>query len=220
MRKVCPERFQEQITRAGGLNRYGQPNFRLAWSQTETFRAGGVWRDDRFAGYREVYAANCTPWAPKHGYWMLMEWEAPERFGSEAIYYFLHRDESNGLSNLGPYPWRGRYQVALKLHWMSIEDGVMHFEPWPLNSLVIETIIPIVRAAKKDSLKRRRQFAEQEKLRADKKLRDQIEAVVHDSKRPLLLPSKIDDRIRLMEKQWAHWLKQPRRVHEGIQQVT
>jgi hypothetical protein len=42
---------------------------------------------------------------------------------------------------------------------------------------------------------------------------------MNSAKRPLLLPSRIDDRIRLMEKQWSKFLKNPRKLNRGIQMI-
>jgi hypothetical protein len=214
----CPQRFQDRITRAGGKNRYGQPLYKLAWSQSETVRAGGVWPWDRYAGYRRVYVANGSPYPPRQGYWMVMEWKAPEDFGGEAQYFFLHRDETTGLCSLGPYPHYGRYEIATKLVWSMIDNGRLILEPWPLNSAVVDMILPTIIRAKKDSVKRRREFAAAEKIRTERKMEAAIEAMMKDAQRPLLLPEKIDDRIRLMEKQWATFLSNPT-LRRGFQQA-
>jgi hypothetical protein len=216
---ICPKHYQDRINRAGGRNRYGEPNFKLVWSQAFTHRAGGVWPHDRYAGYREVYLANGSPYPPKHGYWLLLEWTPPEQYGSEAAYYFLHRDETTGLCSLGPYPHRGRYQVAVKLIWTSFEDNKLVIEPWSLNSTVIDRLIPVILAGRSDSHLRRREFAEAERIRAERKMDSQIDSLMNDAKRPLLLPSKVDDRIRLMEKQWANYLKNKPAIHRGVQQI-
>ncbi len=215
---TCSERFQRRVTRAGGKNRYGEPNYRLAWSQSETMRAGGVWPADRYIGYREVYVANGSPYPPRQGYWMLMEWKAPEDFGGEDQYFFLHRSDDTGLCTLGSYPHRGRYEVATKLIWSFFDNGRLLIEPWPLNSSVIDMILPTIVRAKKDSVKKRREFAAAERVRAERKLDAGIEALRKDAKRPLLLPEKIDDRIRLMEKQWAAFLSNPT-LRRGFQQA-
>jgi hypothetical protein len=178
-----------------------------------------VWPHDRYAGYREVYLANGSPYPPKHGYWLLLEWTPPEQYGSEAAYYFLHRDETTGLCSLGPYPHRGRYQVAVKLIWTSFEDNKLVIEPWSLNSTVIDRLIPVILAGRSDSHLRRREFAEAERIRAERKMDSQIDSLMNDAKRPLLLPSKVDDRIRLMEKQWANYLKNKPAIHRGVQQI-
>lgn len=219
MNPVCPKQYQDRITRAGGVNRYGDPNFKLVWSQSETHRAGGVWPHDRYAGYREVYLANGSPYPPRQGYWLLLEWTPPEQYGSEAAYYFLHRDETTGLCSLGPYPHRGRYEVAVKLIWTSFEDNRLVIEPWPLNSTVIDRIIPVILAGRSDSVQRRKEFAEAERVRTERKMESQIESLMNDAKRPLVLPSQIDDRIRLMEKQWANYLKKKPAIQRGVQQI-
>ena len=205
VRRNCPESYQARVTRAGGLNRYGRPNFMLAWSQSATERAGGVWPHDHYAGYREVYVANGSPYPPKKGYWMLMEWTPPEQYNGEANYFFLHRDETTGLCTLGPYPHRGRYVIAAKLIWTMMDNGKMDIEAWPLNSAVIDFIIPVVMEAKKCSISRRRAFAAAEKLRHERKIDSAVESLIHSSKRSLL-PSQVEDRIRLMEPQWKKYL--------------
>ena len=216
---VCPAEFQERITRAGGLNRYGEPNFKLVWSRSYTHRAGGVWTHDRYAGYREVYIANGSPIPPRDGYWILLEWTPPEQYVSETAWFFLHRDETTGLCSLGPFPHRGRYEIAVKLIWSSIDDGKLTIQPWTLNSAIVDRIIPVILAGRKDSIIRRREFAAAEKVRAERKAESAIEAVIHNAKRKLL-PSQIEDRIRLLEKQWSEYLANPVRFQRGIQQVT
>jgi hypothetical protein len=216
----CPEHFQERIARAGGRNRYGGANFKLAWSQTETMRAGGVWGEDKFAGYRNVFLANGSPYPPKHGYWMLLEWDGPETFGGEALWFYIHRDETTGLCSLGPYPHKGRYKIAVKLIWTTFGDGKMDIDPWPLNSAIVNFVIPVILKARKDSIQRRRQVAASDKAVAERKLDTALDALMKDSKRPMLLPSKIDDRIRLMEGQWGEWLRGHRpQLHRGFQQA-
>jgi hypothetical protein len=220
MRPACPAEYQERITRAGGLNRYGEPNFKLAWSQSETQLAGGVWPHERYVGYRELFVATWSPYQPRQGYWMLMEWTSPEQYQGETFYHFINRDEATGLCVLGPYPHRGRYQIAVKLIWTTIDDGKMIIEPWSLNSTVIDRLMPVIMAGKRDSPQRRRQFAQTQRAQAQRKLDSAIDAVMNDAKRPLLLPSQIDDRIRLMEKQWAGYLKNKPAANRGFQQLN
>ncbi len=215
---IPPRWLVERIDRAGGMNRYGESNFKLAWSQSETHRAGGCWAD-RYIGYRRVYLANESPKPPKHGYWMLLEWDAPETFGGEGLYYFLHRDDTNGLCNIGPYPHRGRYKIAIKLIWSTIVDTEMVIEPEPLSSKVVDRILPIIMEHRRDSYEKKMQIIKADRIRAEKQMNDQIDAALKDAKRPLLTQMQIDDRARLMEKQWAAWLKNPRQYMRGMQMV-
>ena len=212
----CPKYFQDKLTKAGGLNRFGQPNYKIVSSLEATFRAGGIWPADGYEGYREVYEANGSPFPPKKHYWMLMEWVPPEQFGGELAYFYLNTNEVNGYCLLGPYPHKGRYQIAVKLTNNIIDNGVMTIEPLPLNAIIIDRIIPIIKTAKYTSFKRRMEAAEADRIRIEKKMDAQIEAARQDSKRPLLLPSEIDDRVRLLEKQWSNWLKKNPDVKSGI----
>jgi hypothetical protein len=216
MKPHVPQWLTDRILRVGGLNRYGEPNYRLAWSQSETHRAGGCWAD-HYIGYRRVYLANEQPNPPKKGYWMLLEWDAPETFGGEGLYYFLHRDDTNGLCNIGPYPHRGRYKIALKLIWSMIVDGEMIIEAEPLSSKLVDFIIPIIVKARKDSYEKKLAQIKADKLQADRLMSSQIDAALNDAKRPLISQMQLDDRIRLMEKQWAEWLRNPRQLSRGFQ---
>jgi hypothetical protein len=40
-----PAAIAERITRAGGTNRYGEPNFRVVWGGTRLTWIGGRWTD-------------------------------------------------------------------------------------------------------------------------------------------------------------------------------
>ena len=41
--RECPPWFQDELTRIGGVNQYGEPVFRLVWSQNESMTIGGKW---------------------------------------------------------------------------------------------------------------------------------------------------------------------------------
>ena len=211
----CPEWLQKAVERAGGTNRYGEPNFLIAWSGDETFRAGGVWPTEKYAGYREVYSANCSLLAPNPGYWMLMEWTPPEQYGTEEVFRFTNRDETTGLIPMGKYPRKGRYVMVVKLVWSYVQNGRVCIEPWPLTSIVVQRILPTIRQAKQTSFKRRMAFFNGQQAIADRRLESRIDSMMNDSKRPLMSLQKIEDRIRLLEKQWTN----PSRFRPGFQQT-
>src|ERR1035438_2435222 len=82
-RNLPPEDFQDRLTTVGGLNKYDEPNFKLAWAQTETYTAGGVWTvgEKQYSGYRQMLAASGEPC------WALFQWHAAEEYGSPEAYY-------------------------------------------------------------------------------------------------------------------------------------
>jgi len=107
----CPKQFQDRLTKEGGLNRYGQPNFKVVWGQTETMRIAG--RD----GYRETltgFGEAC---------WILMRWVPAETYGPPDIFYFENYDKSSGLQFMGEYPWKGRYQTLFPMRTMEEVNG-------------------------------------------------------------------------------------------------
>lgn len=221
MRPHLPRRFERRLAEAGGRNRYGQPNFRLGWSRDERFRAGGVWPHDKYAGYRQVFTVTATPEPPAVGYWMLMMWRAPETFGGEALYNYLHRDEETGICTLGPYPHRGRYEIVARLNWTIMDQGTMKIEPWPLNSVIVERLIPICKQLLHESRDDKRKRQQMDIARAEKKQQQAVDAVVNEAKAAVknLLPSQIEDRIRLLERQWSQQLKSGRRIDPGFARI-
>jgi hypothetical protein len=180
-KRECPEEFQQRLNDAAGLNPYGEPNFRIVWGQSETFRAGGVWPSDHFIGYRQVYASTGSPFRGSPC-WMILEWDPAERFNGEALYYFLNRDETTGLQTLGEYPYSGRYKVALKLSNSEVVNGVLHVEHYHLDSGVIDYLIPIIIKAAAVRKEHRQLEAKYERARAEEKLDKSIDMVRDDAR--------------------------------------
>jgi len=100
--RECPSWFQDELTRIGGTNVYGEPIFKLIWSLDNKQVIGGKWADG-FVGYRNV----CMTPEPC---WILMVWEPTEVQGSYETWNREFRDET-GLLECGGYPKYGRYRV-------------------------------------------------------------------------------------------------------------
>lgn len=102
-RLECPEEFQDYITAIFGVNVFGEPNFKIAWGQTETSKvATPHGYEDRLVGFNQA----C---------WMIMKWQPPEMYGSPELYYFHDADELTGLALCGEYPEFGRYETLQPL---------------------------------------------------------------------------------------------------------
>jgi len=160
-RNQCPQEFQERLTQIGGLNRYDEPNFRIAWGQTETFRAGGYWADG-FHGYRDLLSGCGEP------AWMLMQWTSPEEYGTPELYYLRNHDEDTGLQILGEYPYSGRYEVLFKFIHKEFSQGQMKVEHMPLNDLILDMVVPIVMQARDISLEKKKAARMELKEREDR----------------------------------------------------
>src|SRR5579859_6430557 len=101
--RECPKWFQNELTRIGGTNQYGEPIFKLIWSLDNRQVIGGKWADG-FVGYKNV----CMSPEPC---WLLMVWEGPEVQGSYETWMREYRDEESGLLECGGYPKYGRYRI-------------------------------------------------------------------------------------------------------------
>ena len=121
---------QDALTKAGGKNYKGEPNFRFAWSQDFTYKISNGKTYEPF----RVCAEDC---------WLLLKWEPAEFWGTEEAWN-LTNWEPTGLLTAGPYPREGRYRVVRNLKKAVIKDGVMTFEhPEPTLKFVDE-VFPLL----------------------------------------------------------------------------
>lgn len=117
--KQAPESVERAVTRAGGLNRYGEPNFRVVWGWSRLAWIGGKWRDTNAQGelVREVIELRQEPKYTPHDRWHVERWVPPEAYGSPEQWYEQTSECEDGvmLPALGPYPARGDYEHSFTL---------------------------------------------------------------------------------------------------------
>ena len=214
-RRECPPEFQERLTRAVGTNQYGEPLFKIAWGQTATYTAGGVWPHDHFFGYRQLMLSNSSPSGKGQPCWMILEWHPPQDYGTDAEYYSKNRDETTGLDTLGPYPYHGRYEVAFKLVSQEVRNNRMTIINYHLDGMVLDTVIPVIvesqRMTMRDRLRAIREMEER-----DERAQDRVVDAIYNDRRKHVLPSVIADRERLIQKQLSYFLKHFGRVQPGF----
>lgn len=140
MRRDCPPEFQEAINARFGTNQYGEPLFKLEWCETATQRAGGYWSTTGFRGYRDM------PVAQKAKCWGIFMWEPASKFGSPALWYYMHRDPATGLQDLGEYPFHGRYRLIHKLMHREMVGNRLVTEAMDLNAMILGPILDMVKA--------------------------------------------------------------------------
>lgn len=120
MSRECSPWFQAELTRIGGENQYGQPIFKLVWSEGERMIVGGRWKDG-FEGYKSA------PAIPGDPCWALLVWEPCEVQGSYEAWMRDYRDEETGLLQCGGYPKYGAYRVLQKfLHREIVQQAKEH----------------------------------------------------------------------------------------------
>lgn len=108
MIRTAPAWFNDELERIGGTNRYGDPIFKLVWSEEVRMIVGGRFADG-FVGYRDARMI------PNDPHWVLMLWESPESFGDPDIWEMDFRQPETGMLDCGSFPKHGRYRVLKQL---------------------------------------------------------------------------------------------------------
>ena len=114
-----PEAVVTRLARAGGINRFGEPNHRAVWGWNRLAWIGGKFVDRNPSGelLREVVELRLEPKYPAVNRWHIERWLPPEAYGSPRQWYSQTIERENGVSipALGPYPSRGDYEHCFTL---------------------------------------------------------------------------------------------------------
>jgi hypothetical protein len=114
-----PEAVAHRLARAGGINRFGEANYRAVWGWNRLAWIGGKFedRDEHGALLRERVELRREPKYPAANRWHIERWLPPETYGSPRAWYAQTIERDNGISipALGPYPSRGEYEHCFTL---------------------------------------------------------------------------------------------------------
>jgi hypothetical protein len=154
----------EMLTRSGGLNLYGEPVYRLVWSNNRLAWVAGRFTDRNNEGYviREVLAARMMPKYPVQNRWIIEQFLPAEKYGTPEGWYRNTKEwgEEGNLPQLGPYPSRGDYELACLIETPRRE--FVQVEPY-----IIEDFFWQLRLAKltkyAENVRRRKEAAKREK---------------------------------------------------------
>jgi hypothetical protein len=137
----APTSVQERVSRAGGLNRLGEPNFRVVWGGSRLGWIGGRWVDRDANGnvIREAVELRRVPKYIPYDRWHVERWMAPELYGSPDSWRAQTMEIEDGVAvpALGPYPSRGEYEHCFTL------NGP-HGEFMPLTAAACDWIVRAV----------------------------------------------------------------------------
>ncbi len=163
--KRAPADVADRITRAGGVNLYGRPNFRVVWGWSRLTWIGGKWTDRDAHGniVREAVELRRVPKYLPHDRWHLERWLPPALYGPPERWYEQTVEIEDGVAipALGPYPREGEYE-----HCLTLEGPRGEFLPlsgaaaeWLIRAIEFSRAIPpgerrraaLAREAKKDA---------------------------------------------------------------------
>lgn len=222
-----PEWFQEKLTDIGGVNRYDAPNFRVVWGQGGQpeclFRSGGHWHvegQESFLGYRDLLIGGGT------ASWLLLQWEDAVVYGTPESYYVGNYDEETGLQDLGEYPYSGRYKMLYNMCWRDMSQGKMKIEAMPLNSFILDTVVPIILEARDISYEKTQAALRAIKEREDAADVNMVEDAMRDAKMAFKGPvsyarqgcrtSLIDKKVEQMSRHWNKMITNARTLGRGL----
>ncbi len=173
MHREPPQEFQDRLTEAGGTNHYGEPLFKLVWSETETIRVGGYFGKDAFTGYRDMLMLQGEQC------WAILVWEPAEMHGTPWRWYNEYVDEVSGLCDLGEFPYHGKYRLWQKLIHRDMVNGQLVTYRMEPNSFIIDVMLPMIKGwmrltdeAKVAAMKQEHDLKEKEYLQMAKDSRD------------------------------------------------
>lgn len=115
----APDSVAYRLARAGGLNRFGEANYRAVWGWNRLAWIGGKFedRDEHGVLLRERIELRKEPKYPAVNRWHIERWLPPETYGSPRTWCAQTIERENGISvpALGPYPSRGEYEHCFTL---------------------------------------------------------------------------------------------------------
>jgi hypothetical protein len=115
-----PENVARRLKVAGGVNRFGEANYRAVWGWKRLAWIGGKFEErDEASGalVREVIQLRQEPKYPAVNRWHIEKWMAPESYGTPQTWYAQTMEIADGrnVAALGPYPERGDYEHCFTL---------------------------------------------------------------------------------------------------------
>ena len=172
--------ISERLARAGGWNRFGEPNFRVVWGWSRLEWIGGRWTDRDAHGnvIREVIELRRVPKYFSHDRWHLERWLPPETYGSPEMWNALTLEREDGIfiPALGPYPSRGEYEHCFTL---SGPRG----EFLPLDAAACDTIVRAIEWARRQPRHSARLALDARESRRDRAWDSRADAVLDDAGR-------------------------------------
>ncbi|HKF51029.1 MAG TPA: hypothetical protein VKB26_01850 [Candidatus Acidoferrales bacterium] len=175
---IAPASLQHRIACAGGLNRFGEPNFRVVWGWSRLTWIGGKWTDTDAHGNvtREIVELREVPKYLPLDRWHIERWMPPETYSSPRQWYAQTVERENGVSipALGPYPSRGEYE-----HCFTLQGPCGEFIS--LSPAACESIVRAVEFARaRPSAEHRAAVAHRENRR-ENEWESQADAIVSDA---------------------------------------
>lgn len=174
----APQEVQEVLASCGGLNPYGEPNYRAVWGWNRLTWIGGRWEDHDGSGNLtgERIELRQVPKYTPFDRWHIERWTPPEKYGSPSAWYSQTIESEDGIRipALGLYPRRGEYE-----HCYTCEDDQKNYIP--ITPRIARVVVQLAEASRQFSLKKRREAIEEVKRREEKRWDSDADTILNDS---------------------------------------
>jgi hypothetical protein len=196
--KKCPPHIARALKLAGGLNRNGDPLFRVVWGWDRIVPITGQWEQwetqvatltDKITGYSEsrpfprlVSSVIETRMEPKYlpaNCWHLEMWRPPEEYGNPETWRKVGEEVLAGMTidTAGEFPSRGEYELCYPL----TDDASSRGRPLPLVGAVVEELVSMIRVGRDNlTFQQRKAAIEQRERRRDEGFVKRTEATLRD----------------------------------------
>lgn len=175
---TAPASLQLRLARAGGLNRFGEPNFRVVWGWSRLTWIGGKWTDTDSHGSvtREIVELREVPKYLPLDRWHIERWMPPETYGSPRQWYgqTVEREDGISIPALGPYPRRGEYE-----HCFTLQGPCGEFIP--LSPAACELIVRAVEFARAQPRTEHYAALSRREISQEREWDSQADAIVSDA---------------------------------------
>lgn len=164
-----PQAAADAIKRLSPLNLYGQPRYRLAWSEEPQTWVIGKFREESGDGH--VTERFERKQIPKYSFdppsWIIEIWEPPEFFGSPDMWarQTISYEEGQFYHDIGPYPAEGDYRFLWRCTYKSGEHKGQAVDP---TERIIEDFFRRLHLPTKDDLAKERNAKAEVKVKERK----------------------------------------------------
>lgn len=172
----APAEIARILREGGGLNPFSEPNYRLVWGQSRLDFVGGLWEDRNDAGdlIRETIEVRHVP---KYAVdrWIIERWMPAETYGPPALWEMETFERAGGqiVPALGPYPYRGDYELAFKCETTSGEFVQM-------TPQIARAFVAILETSRETTSVSRTEKISKEQARQDREYDNYADTVLND----------------------------------------
>jgi hypothetical protein len=139
-------------------------------------------------------------------------------------------DDETGLSDLGEYCYSGKYVMLYNMCWRDMSSGRMKIEAMPLNSFILDTVVPIILQAREISWEKTQAALKGIKEKEDAADLTMVEDAMRDASVAFKGPTSyarqgcrthfLDKKVEQMSRNWNKMVTNAKTLGRGLSSHT